>query len=96
MQMQIATIDDEVETRVWCYLKSCMVAAGLLEPILCEDELAECVLWSGPANGFKVDKALLRGPQKMRKAANALLDREAANDGEAVKVVFVYMIISIG
>lgn len=82
--INIQSIDEEIEVRVWSFLKGAAVAHKLLPPILCEDELCTIANYIAPEK-FQVDAALFAGAARMRQAANALLDQEAAEDGEAVK-----------
>jgi hypothetical protein len=75
-------LQEEVDVRIQCMLRSVAASCGDLVPLFCEESLAD-PKFKGKAG--HVDKALLAASHAARSAANKLLAGDAATDGDTVK-----------
>ena len=91
-KVSISCLQEEVGIRIQCMLRSHAASCGDLEPLFCEESLAD-PKFKGK-DGF-VDKALLLASSAARAAANKLLAGDAATDGDTVKAPLINLMSSL-
>jgi hypothetical protein len=75
-------LQEEVDVRVQCLLRSHAASCGDLVPLFCEESLVDPKFKGKQGH---VDKGLLEHSHAARSAANYLLAGDAATDGDTVK-----------
>lgn len=81
-KISISCLQEEVDIRIQCLLRSLAASCGDLVPLFCEESLADPKFKGKDGH---VDKALLVASNAARAAANKLLAGDAATDGDTVK-----------
>ena len=91
-KVTISCLQEEVDIRIQCLLRSLAASAGDLVPLFCEESLADPKF---KGKDGLVDKALLLASSAARAAANKLLAGDAATDGDTVKALWIKLMCSI-
>ena len=91
-KVTISCLQEEVDIRIQCLLRSLAASAGDLVPLFCEESLADPKFKGKPGH---VDQALLRASSAARSAANTLLAGDAATDGDTVKAPLINLMSSM-